>query len=766
MGRRLALLIATYDYQDSGLRRLTAPAHDAEALAAVLRDPRIAGFEVTSLTNQPHHRVGEAIGDFYRDRRRDDLTLLYFTGHGLKDDDGQLYLAMSNTRRDSLLFTGLPAEHVDRAMSACMSRQKVLILDCCYSGAFPAGRITKADTAVHTLERFQGHGRTVLTASDATQYSFEGNQAHGEAAQSVFTRFLVEGLRDGSADLDGDGDITLDELYGYVHDRVVQEMPQQRPKRQDNVEGRIVVARNINWELPTYLRHAIESPIATGRLAALDGLTDLHRIGNDTVRERVREEVRRLADDDSRVVSQAAAALLRTLAPTRTEPLEQAAEPAARVVEMPAPAAGPTAPAVESPEPTAVAPAPAEPPEPVTEAPAPHAERPEPAAEPPSPPDPVVCVPQEVSEGPAGPRTPAETPPSRWPDVPRRTILLGGLAAVAAVGVPTGIVMSMSGSDKDGGTSASASPDPVTTVVFDRDGGRLATAGYLTPEVPLWDTATGRRTATLNPGDDTGVYSLAFSPDGKTLAMGCGDNGIRLLDPVTRRVTATLTGHNGETGGGGVLAVAFSPDGKTLASGGADYTVRLWNVADGRNTVTITDHTDNVYAVAFSPDGKTVASGSTDKTAGLWSVPDGRSLATVTGLKRPVASVVFSPDGETLAIVAGEQFVTLWDVATKRSTTAGDSDSGVLSAAFSPDGKTLALGEYAGSVVLMNLATTRTQATLTGHNREVAHVVFSPDGKTLATGSWDGTARLWDLATGRTTFTLPGTTATATATSS
>ncbi|MGH3942564.1 MAG: caspase family protein [Pseudonocardiaceae bacterium] len=225
MGRRLALLIATYQYQDAGLRQLTAPAHDAESFAAVLGDPDIAGFEVTTLINEPHHRVGEAIGDFYRDRRRDDLTLLYFSGHGMKDDDGRLYLAMADTRRDSLLFTSLSADQIDHAMSGCPSRQQVLILDCCYSGAFPVGRIAKADTEVHALERFQGRGRTVLTASDATQYSFEGNQLRGEAAQSVFTRYLVAGLRDGSADLDGDGDIALDELYSYVYDRVVERCP-------------------------------------------------------------------------------------------------------------------------------------------------------------------------------------------------------------------------------------------------------------------------------------------------------------------------------------------------------------------------------------------------------------------------------------------------------------------------------------------------------------------------------------------------------------
>ena len=148
-------------------------------------------------------------------------------------------------------------------MSASRSRRNVLILDCCYSGAFPAGALAKSDSAVQTLERFQGRGRTVLTASDSTQYSFEGNQMHGSAPQSVFTRHLVAGLRDGSADLDDDGDITIDELYHYVYDRVTDEMPQQRPKKLDSVEGRLVIARNVNWSPP-----AAEPGAETGPRAA------------------------------------------------------------------------------------------------------------------------------------------------------------------------------------------------------------------------------------------------------------------------------------------------------------------------------------------------------------------------------------------------------------------------------------------------------------------------------------------------------------------
>ncbi|MFJ9543901.1 tetratricopeptide repeat protein, partial [Streptomyces sp. NPDC101225] len=307
MGRRLALLIATYAYQDEGLRQLTAPGHDAEALAEVLSAPDIAGFKVRILVNEPHHRVGAALGEFFHDCGHDDLALLYFTGHGLKDDEGRLHLATTDTLRANLTFTSLAADRIDQAMSTCVSRRQVLILDCCYSGAFPAGQIAKGGTDVHTLEQLKGRGRTVLTASDATQYSFEGDRLHGSAARSVFTGHLVQGLRDGSADLDGDGDITLDELYSYVHDKVVTEMPQQRPKKQENVEGRIVIARNANWSLPPYLQHALRSPIATDRLGGVQQLARLYRVGNETVRARAAEQLRLLTADDSRSVSAAAA---------------------------------------------------------------------------------------------------------------------------------------------------------------------------------------------------------------------------------------------------------------------------------------------------------------------------------------------------------------------------------------------------------------------------------------------------------------------------
>lgn len=345
MGRRLALLIATYEYEDTGLRRLTTPAHDAEALAAVLADPEIAGFDVRTLVNAPTHEVGEAIAEFYAGSRRDDLTLLYFTGHGLKDDNGRLHLAMSNTKRDRLRFTALSAQLVDEAMSDSLSRQKILILDCCYSGSYQTQQFAKSDSAVHTLEKLGGRGRTVLTASDSTQYAFEGSTVHGEAAQSVFTRHLVDGLRDGTADLDGDGDITVDELYNFVYDRVTAEQPNQRPKKLDQVEGRTIIAANVNWTLPRHLAEALVSPLPGAREAAVGQLAQLRWSGNDLVRRTANVRLEELVDDDSRAVSAAARAALDTPAPpvpvaavsSRTTQETQPTRPARR----PMPAARP-----------------------------------------------------------------------------------------------------------------------------------------------------------------------------------------------------------------------------------------------------------------------------------------------------------------------------------------------------------------------------------------------------------------------------------------
>jgi uncharacterized caspase-like protein len=281
--QRFALIIASYEYQDPDLRKLVASAQDAAALARVLSDPSIGAFDVQKLLNQPAYRVNEAIEAFFADRKRDDLLLLYFSGHGVKDEDGQLYFATSNTRCRLLGSTAVWANFVNRAMRRSGSRQQVLLLDCCYSGAFARGMVAKADMNVGTKERFEGRGRVVLTASDAMQYAFEGSEVKGEGVQSIFTRTLIHGLETGEADLNQDGLVSLDELYDYVHDRITDETPHQRPGKWDfDVQGKIIIAHNpmppsLESKLPGWIVEVLTSSSYSARLAAVGELAQLSR---------------------------------------------------------------------------------------------------------------------------------------------------------------------------------------------------------------------------------------------------------------------------------------------------------------------------------------------------------------------------------------------------------------------------------------------------------------------------------------------------------
>jgi len=244
-GRRLALIVASSQFSDKTLQQLVAPGQDAADLARVLADATIGGFAVKKLINRPSHEVRREIAVFFANRKRNDLLLLYFSGHGVKDDDGRLYLATTDTERGLLRATAVPTPFVNETMTASRSRRQVLILDCCHSGAFARGMVAKGGESVDIRDRFEGRGRVVLTASNATQYAFQGDEIIGEGSRSVFTHHLVRGLETGEADLGGDGWVSLDELYDYVYERVTDEMPQQTPgKWTFDLQGDIVIARS------------------------------------------------------------------------------------------------------------------------------------------------------------------------------------------------------------------------------------------------------------------------------------------------------------------------------------------------------------------------------------------------------------------------------------------------------------------------------------------------------------------------------------------
>jgi Caspase domain len=120
---RGALIVASTDYADPGLKQLHAPINDVRELAAVLQDPKIGDFQVRILLNKPAHEVNLAVEEFFADGQPEDLLLAYFSCHGLKDEYGELYFAMANTKLRRLGATAVAAEFVNRCMNRTRSRQ-------------------------------------------------------------------------------------------------------------------------------------------------------------------------------------------------------------------------------------------------------------------------------------------------------------------------------------------------------------------------------------------------------------------------------------------------------------------------------------------------------------------------------------------------------------------------------------------------------------------------------------------------------------------
>jgi uncharacterized caspase-like protein len=227
---KVALLIGVSEYE-VGLNPLPAAVKDVVALERILKDSEMGDFdEVKILTNPEPQTMQYEVETLFSNCGRDDFVLLFFSGHGIKDEANNLYFATRITKKSSkgnlIKSTAVPAKFIHDVMNGSRAKRQAIILDCCFSGAFDPSLQSKDDGSINLQEQLGAEGRVVLTSSSSTQYSFEQQGSD----LSLYTRYLIEGIETGAGDLDEDGKVSVRELHEYATSKVQETAPSITPK--------------------------------------------------------------------------------------------------------------------------------------------------------------------------------------------------------------------------------------------------------------------------------------------------------------------------------------------------------------------------------------------------------------------------------------------------------------------------------------------------------------------------------------------------------
>ena len=262
----------------------------------------------------------------------------------------------------------------------------------------------------------------------------------------------------------------------------------------------------------------------------------------------------------------------------------------------------------------------------------------------------------------------------------------------------------------------------------------------------------------LRPGDDSTLVPLAACPATRRVAFQGVEGQVRIVNPLTGEVDATLERHRGR-----LHKATFSPDGRRLAIQGATSTLGLWDATDGRLIAMLGDKDSQFEAWLFSPDGARLAAvrsmGRSRQEVCLHDAGDGRHLSTVTVQRRQGLNdslFAFSPRGDRLVTNGRDHELQVWDVARGVRLDGLQGDAGIATAlAFSPDDRQIAAGFTNGTIRLWNADTAAVERELMGHDGGITSLAFHPSAPTLASGSLDGTVRIWSRAAAEPLATLP-----------
>ena len=303
MAKKYALLIGNTDYDDDRLRPLNGSLQDIDAVAAVLNNPEICGFdEVIPLPNPSFAGAMRALSQLFVNKTKDDLLLFYFSGHGVKDVAGELFFAIQDTEWGLYDGTAIAASQLKNIVNKSRSQRQVLILDCCHSGAISNGFKAVDDIVIEETFDVKGYGREILTATGSLQYAVDGAKTDKGCQRSLFTHFLVEGLETGAAAAENSETITVEQLYQYVHTRVTEALPGITPVYScDRAVGRINLAKNPRpvYQLPEdLLKDLIDANRPRLRIGALHDLRSIAGNGGEPERAAVLKVLKARKDEE------------------------------------------------------------------------------------------------------------------------------------------------------------------------------------------------------------------------------------------------------------------------------------------------------------------------------------------------------------------------------------------------------------------------------------------------------------------------------------
>jgi eukaryotic-like serine/threonine-protein kinase len=382
-----------------------------------------------------------------------------------------------------------------------------------------------------------------------------------------------------------------------------------------------------------------------------------------------------------------------------------------------------------------------------------------------------VTPPIAIQNAPSAPvRKPISKPIARPPlkqemSMTRRTFAMGFTALALAAGaggwlflsrqlshaspstsIPTDANNTVSTPDAKGSRVLTyrAHPARVTSVAWSPNGKSIASASD-DKLVNICDSTTGT-TLRIYHGHTAQVYTVAWSPNGKFIASAGADNTVQIWDATTGTTLLTYTGHSGA-----VNSVAWSADSTQLASASDDQTVQVWDVNAGTLIISYTGHTASVLSVAWSPDNTLIASGSWDNTLQAFTTINTEAFATgdtvysYGGHNAEVYAVAWSPDGNNVASASGDKTVQICSGIDGKTRRTYKGHTGiVLALSWSPNGKNIASAGADTTVQVWNAANgTKAAFTYHGHTNSVFATAWSPDNKRIASAGSDNTLQVW-----------------------